>query len=98
MSEVTEKIEIMQSHLKELRSFAGWKQSDLAALLGVTQQNVSGLETCRSKLSKTQYIALRSLFSYAKTDRPLLGLALDLYFGPDNWKTELFEIDKEKNE
>ena len=55
-------IQIMQDNLCELRKSAGWTAETLAGKLGITKQTISNLENQKVKLSRVQYIAIRSVF------------------------------------
>lgn len=55
-------IQIMQDNLCELRKVSGWTAETLARKLGVTKQTISNLENQKVKLSRVQYIAIRSVF------------------------------------
>lgn len=55
-------VQIMQDNLCELRKISGWTAESLARKLGVTKQTISNLETQKVKLSRVQYIAIRSVF------------------------------------
>ena len=55
-------IQIMQDNLCELRKIAGWTAETLAGKLGITKQTISNLENQKVKLSRVQYIAIRSVF------------------------------------
>lgn len=74
-------IKKLQHNLPSLRRIAGWTAEDLGRKIGVTKQTISNLETGRTSLSKTQYIALRTVLDYeAKSNQNLeraLGLVLD---------------------
>ena len=61
-AKITVEIQIMQDNLCELRKVAGWTAETLAGKLGVTKQTISNLENQKVKLSKVQYIAIRSVF------------------------------------
>ena len=53
----------MKKYLPILRKAAGWKAEDLGELIGVTRQTITSLEKNEGyKMTKTQYIALRSVF------------------------------------
>lgn len=54
--------QIMQDNLCELRKISGWTAETLAGKLGVTKQTISNLENKKVKLSRAQYIAIRSVF------------------------------------
>lgn len=55
-------IQIMQDNLCELRKIAGWTAETLGGKLGITKQTISNLENQKVKLSRVQYIAIRSVF------------------------------------
>lgn len=55
-------IQIMQDNLCELRKISGWTAENLAKKLGVTKQTIGNLENQKVKLSRVQYIAIRSVF------------------------------------
>ena len=60
-----DEISRLQNNLPLLRSSANWSVSEFADLLGVTRQTVNNLEKKDPiKMSKIQYLAIRSLFSY----------------------------------
>lgn len=92
MSDITQKIIAMQLNLRELRFCAGWTQEELGKMLGVSKQTISQLERGDNRLRQAQYIAIRSLLDHVKAERPLLSKAIDIYFGPDNWMNEVFEL------
>ena len=54
-------IERLQECLLLLRRAVGWTAEDLGQRIGVTRQTINNLETKRSKLNKTQYIAIRAV-------------------------------------
>ena len=92
MGDITQKIIAMQLNLRELRSYAGWTQEELGKMLGVSKESISQLERGDNRLRQTQYVAIRSLLDHVKAERPLLSKAIDIYFGPDNWMNEVFEL------
>src|SRR5574344_1559933 len=88
-------IENMQVNLGDLRKLAGWTVEQLGEKLGITKQAVANIEHYDAltkkgtKLSQTQYIALRFLFeteAYGpdmkerKIQNPALAKALRLIF------------------
>ena len=54
----------MQENLSVLRKVNGWTTEDLGAKIGVTKQTISNFENWKVKMTKTQYIALRTVFEY----------------------------------
>lgn len=63
-------IQIMQDNLCDLRKIAGWTAETLARKLGITKQTISNLENQKVKLSRIQYIAIRSVFECEIASNP----------------------------
>ena len=59
-------IERLQKNLTLLRHTANWSVQEFADMLGVTRQTINNLEKVNqpTKMSKIQYLAIRSCFSY----------------------------------
>ena len=53
-----------QKNLEAIRKVAGWTSQELADEIGVTRQTISNLESSRSKMTKTQYLALRTVLNF----------------------------------
>ena len=68
----------LQDNLMLLRTTAEWSVQDMADLLDVTRQTINNLETQKTKMSKIQYLAIRSCFSYEieKKDNKVLAQLL----------------------
>ena len=77
MKKCTEfEIEKLIQSLPSIRKIAGWSSKDLGELIGVTKQTISNIETRKSTMSKTQYIAIRTIIDYEIAEHPeneLLG-------------------------
>lgn len=77
MKKYTEReIEKLTQSLPSIRKIAGWSSEELGELIGVTKQTISNIETRKSKMSKTQYIAIRTIIDYEIAEHPeneLLG-------------------------
>ena len=78
----------LQSHLSMLRKLYGWTMEQFGDRIGVTKQTVSNLERGKPKMTKLQYIAIRSVFeSEAKerdgVEKEILLKILDLVCDPD---------------
>lgn len=59
MRECTEKDpQRLQKNLSVIRKLAGWTAADLGERIGITKQSISNLETGKSKLTKTQCLAI----------------------------------------
>lgn len=74
-------IERMQTNLLLIRLAVGWSAEEFGDRIGVTRQTINNLESGRSKLSKTQYIAMRSVLdaeiASAPQETEMLKLLLD---------------------
>ena len=55
-------INLLQDNLQIIRRLAGWTVEELGNKIGVTKQTISNLENKKTKMSFTQYIALRAVF------------------------------------
>lgn len=56
-----EQIELFQKHLLLIRRAVGWSAERFGDKVGVTRATINNLESGRTKLSKTLYIAMRSV-------------------------------------
>ena len=54
----------LQKNLSVIRKIAGWTCADLGELIGVTKQTINNLESGRTPMTKTQYIAIRAMLDY----------------------------------
>jgi transcriptional regulator with XRE-family HTH domain len=54
----------LQRQLSSIRKIAGWTLEELGNKIGVTKQTVSNLENFKTKMTQTQYIAIRSVLDY----------------------------------
>lgn len=68
----------LQENLASIRKIAGWTAEELGELLGVSKQNISNLENENTKLSKTQYIAIRHLIEYQAAKKPKNDVLLQI--------------------
>ena len=88
MNSFTEKeIKKLQQNLSAIRKIAGWSSEELGELIGVTKQTVSNIETGKSKMSKTQYIAIRSVIDYEISENPdnkLLPQVIEILLNSDD--------------
>lgn len=57
-------LSIMQKYLPILRKINRWTTEDLGKRIGVTKQTISNLENRKVVMTKTQYLALRTVFEY----------------------------------
>ena len=71
MKKYTEaEIEKLQNSLLLIRKAGGWSAEDFGDMIGVTKQTISNLENKKTKMTKTQYIAIRAVLDYEMSDRP----------------------------
>ena len=56
------KVARLQDALPSLRKTAGWSAERLGQELDVTRQTIVNLETGKAKMTKVQYLAIRSVF------------------------------------
>lgn len=56
-----EEIIRMQENLLLIRRTVGWTAEEFGERIGVTRQTINNIESGRNKLTKTQYIAMRSV-------------------------------------
>lgn len=92
MKKYTEReIEKLTQSLPSIRKIAGWSSEELGKLIGVTKQTISNIETRKSKMSKTQYIAIRTIIDYEIAEHPenellanVVNILLDSDDTPEN--------------
>ncbi|MGN0079175.1 MAG: helix-turn-helix transcriptional regulator [Eggerthellaceae bacterium] len=70
-----EKIRRMQDCLPVIRSVAQWTAERLGEEIGVSRQTINNLENGKTKMTKTQYLALRSVFNHEAMVSENVGLA-----------------------
>lgn len=63
-------IDLLQENLQTIRKLAGWSIDDLGERIGVTKQTISNIENKRTKMTLTQYIAIRSVLDYEMREHP----------------------------
>lgn len=90
-------IDRLQQHLLLVRRAVGWSAEEFGERIGVTRQTINNLEAGRNKLTKTQYIAMRSVLDAEIAAFPeeteMLCLILDVFVdNPDKYK----EKDRER--
>lgn len=72
----------MQENLLLIRRTVGWTAEEFGDRIGVTRQTINNIEFGRNKLSKTQYIAMRSILdaemAQSPEDTAMLRLLLDV--------------------
>lgn len=88
-----DKIGRFQDNLLLIRKVAGWSEEEFGNHIGVTRQTINNLETKKSKLTKTQYIAMRAILNdeiiNSKEDNEMLICLLEtLIDNPENYSNE----------
>ena len=58
-----EKIQRFQEYLSLIRKSVGWSEAEFGNRIGVTRQTINNLETRKSQLTQTQYLAMRAVLS-----------------------------------
>ena len=68
-------------NLRVMRYYMNWKQEELARIIGTTHRRISEIETGRSRMPWTLYLALVSVFMLnpSARDTPVYGV-----FVPDD--------------
>lgn len=70
----------LQDSLPVIRQAGGWTAEEFGKMIGVTKQTISNLETKKTIMSKTQYIAIRAVLDYEvskRSDDLLLASVID---------------------
>ena len=96
-----EEIARMQTHLLLIRRAVGWTAEEFGERIGVTRQTINNIESGRSRLTKTQYIAMRSVLDaemlQSPEDTEMLRILLDaLVDHPEDYSAEELERITEK--
>lgn len=89
MDEITR----LQDHLLLIRMAVGWTAEEFGDRIGVTRQTINNIENGRNKLSKTQYIAMRSVLDAEMARSPeeteMVRLLLEVLVDhPENYSDE----------
>lgn len=86
MNVVDKEIAKLQNNLQAIRKIAGWTTEELGDQIGVTKQTISNLENRKTTMTKTQYIALRTVIDYeiaTNTDNTALGQVVNVLLNSD---------------
>ena len=59
----------LQDSLPVIRQVGGWTAEEFGKMIGVTKQTISNLESKKTVMSKTQYIAIRAVLDYEVSKR-----------------------------
>lgn len=96
-----ELIHRLQENLERIRGAAGWTSQRLADEIGVSRQTISSIENGRSTMSKTQYLAIRTVLNFEIVERgnDALAVALSQYVDvPAGVSFAGTDVDKRKSE
>ena len=80
-------IKLLQENLQTIRKLIGWTIDDLGEKIGVSKQTISNLENANTKMSLTQYIAIRAVLDYEVQEHPendVLPKAIHLLLDEEN--------------
>lgn len=88
-----DEIQRMQDNLLLIRRAVGWSAEEFGNQIGVTRQTINNIENGRNRLTKTQYIAMRSVLDAEIVKYPdetdMLRAILDVFVDhPDKYKAE----------
>ena len=98
-----EEIQRMQDNLLLIRRTVGWTAEEFGNQIGVTRQTINNIESGRNKLTKTQYIAMRSVIDAELVKHPeetqMVKTLLDLLVDhPENYsRTDYNELLEKAN-
>ena len=65
------KIRRLQENLRSIRNIIGWTMEQFGDMIGVTKQTISNLENGKTKMTCTQYIAIRAVLEQELADGTL---------------------------
>ena len=96
-----EEIQRMQDNLLLIRRTVGWTAEEFGEQIGVTRQTINNIESGRNKLTKTQYIAMRSVLDVEIAKHPeeteMLRTLLDMLVDhPENYSKKDYDYLLEK--
>ncbi|WP_049179797.1 helix-turn-helix transcriptional regulator [Clostridium paraputrificum] len=94
---IEQQVKRLQANLLAIRKIAGWTAQDLGDRIGVTKQTISNLENGKSKLTQTQYIAIRAVLDYEiqnNKENTVLPQVIAILLNDEN--EDEFDEEKEK--
>lgn len=100
MNVVDKEIAKLQNNLQAIRKIAGWTTEELGEQIGVTKQTISNLENRKTTMTKTQYIALRTVIDYeiaTNTDNATLGQVVNALLNSDDDDDDASETNETRN-
>ena len=80
-------IKLLQENLQTIRKLIGWTIDDLGEKLAFQSKPISNLENANTKMSLTQYIAIRAVLDYEVQEHPdndVLPKAIHLLLDEEN--------------
>lgn len=90
--------EKLQKYLPLIRNTAGWTAEDLGQKIGVTKQTISNIETLKTKMSKTQYLAIQMVISQkiatTKNDTTLANIMKMVFENEEEQTIDYSKVEK----
>ena len=93
-------ISLLQDNLSSVRRIAGWTTQELGDKIGVTKQTISNLESKKSKMTRTQYIAIGSVLKYevsSNKNAEVLSYVINILLDSDKKYSDKEKADIKKN-
>ena len=95
-------IQRMQDNLLLIRRAIGWTASEFGEQIGVTRQTINNIESGRNKLTKIQYIAMRSVIDAEivkhQEETKMVKILLDMLIDhPENYSKADYELLEKAN-
>ena len=81
MSKKERQRELLQENLRSIRKIAGWTADVLGEKVGVSKQTISNMENGKTKMTLTQYIAIRAVLDFeidSNPDNTVLPQVIDI--------------------
>ena len=73
-------LEFMQKYLRQIRILCDWSANDMASVLGVTRQTINNIETFKTKMTPTLYLAIGAMLAKRSKQSHILREHLNVYF------------------
>lgn len=84
-------LDFLQQHLRQIRGICNWSGNEMAEVLGVTRQTMSNIETGKTKLLPSLYLAIGAMLENRCRQSPILKEYLDICFA--RFPSNLFNLD-----
>lgn len=93
-------ISLLQDNLSSVRKIAGWTTEELGDKIGVTKQTISNLENKKTKMTRTQYIAIGTVLKYevsSNRNAEVLAYVIGILLDSDKRFSDKERADIKKN-